>query len=572
MPDRSGTAAVARSCLGLLGLAGLVAGCAGVPASGPVHTGRLVAAGGGIDAEPDVRVLPQPPHPGMSPTDLVVGFLHALVDNDGGYETARQFLTRRAAAGWDPNAAVTTYDDSALRVSAVAGSTPTGRTVRISAPRFGVIDRRGDFTPEPSRVRETMQLVRVGGQWRIDRLPSGVLLTATDAERSYRLADVYYVNRAATALVPEQVLVQPDPRSLATALVRALVTGPGSWLAPAVRTAFPHGTDLLGNVPVTATGIAEVNLTAAVRQASAQQLRLLSAQLFWTLRQVGQIRSLRLSADGAALALPGRSPGREAALVPDRAPVGGALYEAGGGWQRLSASGGRSAGLPAGIVSARLTADGQHVAAVRLDRRRATLLYGRPRQRLAVVDRALAFTLPTFDATGDVVSVRTTAAGSSVVAISPTGAVRRWRAALPPGPVQRLALSPDGARVAAVVGPVGGGQLVVGRVALVHGRPVLDGFRPVLSSFVDVRGLSWDGSDELMVTAAVGGGRDVVAVDVDGYAVRTIATSGVRGEPVDVAAASGRPLVVATDSGLWSDRVDGSWRRVGAGSDPSYPG
>jgi hypothetical protein len=243
-----------------------------------------------------------------------------------------------------------------------------------------------------------------------------------------------------------------------------------------------------------------------------------------------------------------------------------------GHWRRLAGGGARSVGLPRGLQSVRLAADGAHAAAVRASARGAVLLYGLPGQRLSILARGSTFTPPTFDASGDVVSVRTTAAGRDVVAVSPSGGLHPVSAAatLTGQQVQQLEFSPDGARVAAVIGPVGAGRLLVGRVSYARGRATLDAFRSVLASFGDVRGLSWNGSDELMVTAAAGAGRDVVTVDVDGYAVRTIATSGIRGEPVEVAAASGRPLVVATADGLWSDRVDGTWRQVGVGSDPSY--
>jgi hypothetical protein len=257
-----------------------------------------------------------------------------MVNRDGDYERARAFLTRRAAGSWSANGPLTTYDAGGveLRRRTSEGST----TVTFTAPRIGSIDGRGEFAPLRGSVRTSFGLVKENGEWRIDRLRDGVLLSSSDATRAYRFANVYYANRSGAALVPEQVLLPPEPRGVATALVRALLSGPGGWLAPAVRTGFPAGTDLLGNVPVN-QGVAEVNLSAAVRRASSADLRTLSAQLVWTLRQVPDISGVRLLADSSPLAVPGVQvvQGRDQwySVDPIAGPrVPGAFHRQGSAW------------------------------------------------------------------------------------------------------------------------------------------------------------------------------------------------------------------------------------------------
>ena len=318
----------------------LAAGCAGIPRSGEVQVGREISAGGGLD-DLDIRVLPPAPLPGMSPSDVVHGFLRAMVNADGSYEIARAYLTSRTALTWSP-ADVTIYDDSGVRLTA-DGSGDAHRRVQFAAPRLGTVDDRGDFMPRAGTVSASFDLARQNGEWRIDGLRNGVLLSAADAPRSYRVADVFYLTPDDDTLVPEQVLLRPDARGVATALVRALLGGPGQWLRPAVRTAFPAHTELLGNVPVDAAGIAEVNLTAAVRQATHSQFAALSAQLAWTLQQVSGVKAVRVLAAGSALTVvdvPAERPTSAlASFAPEAAPeLLAAVYARRHGWRAVGQS------------------------------------------------------------------------------------------------------------------------------------------------------------------------------------------------------------------------------------------
>src|SRR3954451_2991369 len=92
----------------------VLAGCAAIPTSGGVHVGRPLSAVGGV-GDVDVRVQPPQAQPGMSATDVVRGFLRAVVNNDGDYEIARTYLTGRAAHEWDTTG-ITTYDDGSVQM------------------------------------------------------------------------------------------------------------------------------------------------------------------------------------------------------------------------------------------------------------------------------------------------------------------------------------------------------------------------------------------------------------------------------------------------------------------------
>src|SRR5437764_990960 len=86
--------------VGVAAFALALTGCANIPTRGAVHVGRPLSAVGGL-GDVDVRVQPPQAQPGMSATDVVRGFLRAVVNSDGNYEIARSYLTDRAAQSWN---------------------------------------------------------------------------------------------------------------------------------------------------------------------------------------------------------------------------------------------------------------------------------------------------------------------------------------------------------------------------------------------------------------------------------------------------------------------------------------
>jgi len=549
-----------------------LAGCGGMPSGGVVHVGRALPAAGGL-SDVDVHSLPPPWQPGLAPKDVVDGFLRALVNDDDDYSIARSYLTTSAAAKWRPAAGVTTYEDDALRTEQTAAST-TAHTITVTAPRIGQIDAHGDYAAAPGTLTASYALVREGTGWRIARLPDGVLLSALDVPRFFRTADLYFLNSTGTSLVPEQVLVQNSPRGAATALISLLLAGPGRALAPAVHSAAPPGTSLVGNVPVDAAGVADVNVSNGLRLVSRRTLSAFSAQLVWTLRQVSGVTAVRLLVDGAPVPVgaSARQPVRAwPQFDPAPRPASPSLLWVSGGRPHGSGDGApalHSALVP--VLSVARSGDGHTVAAVQGTRAGMRLVTGRAGAPLRARLTATTVTTPTFDAMGDVVVVTTSAGRRRVVAVTPSGAVRDVPAdtSILRSAVTELRLSHDGARAAVVDGA---GRLLVGLAETQRGQLALSGFRVVAPALQAVAGLSWSGADSIVVTAAGPGGRQVVETDSDGYSLRTIPTDGVHGQPVAVAAAPGLPLVIRTADGrMWAEL--GTWHRLSTGNAPVYSG
>lgn len=283
--------------IAVLAVAVLLSACAQVPTSGPiVEVDQPVTD---VTTTSFVRVLARPPRPGMSPTEIVQGFLDAASGFEDDHAVAKEYLTAQAARQWNPSAGVRVYgnDTEAL-------ATPTDDKVVMTASQVGLISSRSQYVQSPpdSTLEVGFDLVRVGTDWRISQAPQGLLLSRAAVERSYREYETYYVAEPGGILAPNPVLFASSQRDVTADLVQALLAGPSRWLEPAVSSAFPARTRLLG---VTVTdGVARVDFTAALATADAGARQEISAQLVWTLRQIAGLRAVAITVAGQPFEVP----------------------------------------------------------------------------------------------------------------------------------------------------------------------------------------------------------------------------------------------------------------------------
>jgi hypothetical protein len=553
------------------GLVAVAAGCAGVPQSGSVHVGRLLPAGGGSQVINTLRQIPSAPPSGSPPTRIVTGFLSSLVDSDGNYAVARLYLAPHAV--WHTDAATTVYDQAVVHRTGVG-------TVSVSLRRVGTVDSRGNYVVAPAELHEGFTLVRADGQWRISHLPAGILLSTSDAQRTLQTATIYFFNQARTRLVPEPVLVAPNEPGIATTLVHELVDGPNRALAPAVTTAVPNGTDLVGNVPVDGNGVASVDLQGSVAQILPVQLEQLSAQIVWTLRQLQGVKAIRLLVNGAPLSVAGVAAvqpiGSWPQFDPEAPPTtSGALVSDHG----LVISIGAGATVPSAFTvghysSPAISADGTTVAALRHVGHQTTLLVGPANGALRSRVTAASISAPSFDPQGDVVVVSGVGANARIVEVPRTGSVHSIaepRSVKGDG-VSQVAISRDGSRIAMVVGPPNRQGLIVGSVTTVDGGLEIAATNVVIPGTSDVRGVAWGGANEIVTTVrSAGHRRSVIETGVDGYQPHRSTRSGLPSDPTAVAAAPGQPMLAVADGAVWM--LSGArWGRVSSGIDPSYAG
>ena len=162
---RALVAAVALVCVAALG----ATGCATLPSSSsPQVIDTFSPSGAGL-------AVPTPV-PDQEPDLLVRDFLKAAAIADQRHAAARQFLTPEAAETWDDSAETTIVLRADLSAEGGRGADRAEYTLR--AEKVGSLDPGGIFREDVGQLEVTIGLARRDGQWRIDRLPPGVVIPA----------------------------------------------------------------------------------------------------------------------------------------------------------------------------------------------------------------------------------------------------------------------------------------------------------------------------------------------------------------------------------------------------------
>ena len=269
----------------------VLAGCVSLPRSGPV-----TASEPDLPAAEGIGLFARGPEAGASPQEIVDGFLTASA---AGYSdeflVARQFLAGTAVNTWQPLAQVRIFSNT----QALAYSRAPDGGVRLSVPAQATLDSDGLYTESAPRttIEADFTLARNSeDEWRIIELDDGVLLPAANFSSLYAQGALYFLTPDLEALVPD---VRWYPRhNLATALVRGLLRGPAAWLAPGVTTMVPTGTRMTVESVAVTDGVANVDLSAEALAADPDQRALLYAQVERTLRAVGGVQQVHLTAAG----------------------------------------------------------------------------------------------------------------------------------------------------------------------------------------------------------------------------------------------------------------------------------
>lgn len=544
-----------------------------VPTTGAIEQGEQI----GVDREDEfIRVIARGPRDGMTPTQVVQGFLEASASFDGDHAVARQFLTLPASAEWNTDAGVTIYEG-------VPSLAELAQSVTVSGTQSGTIAANGRFEVDPpgTDLRQRFALDRVNGEWRIGELPEGLLLSQSDVDRAFRSFAVYFFNPSFTTLVPDARMVPVIGPGLATTLVRHLVEGPSDWLLPAVRTGFPDAVGLnIDSVPIEG-GIAKVDLTANARLADDQTRRALSQQIVWTLKQLPDVLAVEISAGGQPLSVPGTpSPQpRDAwpAVDPDGLPPGAMGFVARvDGVVRLIPGGVRVVPGGAGegdvtLVDIAVANDSQSIAGIDPEGAiwRGRLAEGAPliRVREPGTPTGLAFDGSTTVWVVDPeVGLLAISADGTAESISVTGLANRTT-------LVSVVPSRDGTRAALVIrrGPRTG--LLLGRVIRASGGATTIAVNEpirVESRLVEVVDASWSSADTISVLGSESPG-SLQVFDVD-IARGSTTTLGTPEAPVSIAAAPGLPALVGAADGLVYEFGLGTWLERVRGSSPGYPG
>ena len=567
--------AVSAAVVGML----LLAGCgnlpttltAQVPTSGPIEQGEKVTPG---TSDQFIRVIARPPSAGMTPTQVVQGFLDASASFEGEHFVARQYLTQQASDTWDPATVVRVFEGS-------GNLAESGSRVDFTASQAATIGSNGAYrvSESGSSLLIGYGLAKVDGEWRISSAPSGLVLSQSDVERTFRSLAVYFFNPAFTQLVPDPRLIPVSGPAQATTLTRYLLAGPSEWLQPAVRTGFPDGVQLnLDSVPVV-NGVAQVDLDRSARLASDEARISLSEQLVWTLAQLSNVQAVRLSTGGEPLLVPNvASPQpRDSwpAVNPNSMPVGATGYAAQSpgvveftdqGTEPVPGVGGTT-----GFIDIAISGDNSTLAGIDAGGRliRMPMTAEATRQRIRLEGAASS---PAFGPNG---SLWVVAAGRGLLSVDERGVVTPITVTgLPKRSFVLSALpSRDGTRAALIVRTGARTRLLLARVT--SGGPtssialtLSDPIR-VENQLTEVVDVAWADSDELLVLGSTGGAE--LHAFLVSLADGTVDDQGGISDAVSIAAAPGQPNLIGSSDGKIYQTLGAAWVFRTTGVSPTYP-
>jgi hypothetical protein len=571
--------------IGLLSAALLLAGCTGVPTDSAPLVVRTVDRGNPESPQPNTT-----PHAGSAPRDIVFDFLGAGGAAEAGHSQSRQFLTTAAARKWQ-DSTVTIVDETTVGVPTITGQ---GATIEVSGRRVGQLDATGVYRPvlKGTGAGEleafTFELVEVDGQWRIDDLPSGVLISQSAFARSYLPRSLYFFDSTETTLVPDLRYCALSGQALATWLLEDLLAGPRPELAQAVVNEAP---DQVGRSTVV-DGDPIVVEMPGTSQLDPKGRDRLAAQLAYTLSQIRFVPGalFKLTDSGRAVAIPAAqganfaavsfssvspdsvAPGaqpyflRGGALIDgiENKPVPGLLGEPGRDLTSVALRRNGAGDLQVAAVSGNVLQLGSLTKLSRVQLPGGTL--SRPEWR---------------SHDGDVwIGVGTKGAiyriGSDGIAqpVSITSSV----GGLPPGQVLALRFSPDGMRLAAVLRAADGSTTTawIGSVVTSASDVRIDSFAQLTPARLVVSDVAWaDPTKLLMVAQAPNDETRIWQVLSDGSTLTAVTNLGLPGAPTSIAAAAQQPPLVSASESIWIQGRGGSWTTfpgstLTSGTNPVY--
>ncbi|MGK5533467.1 LpqB family beta-propeller domain-containing protein, partial [Streptomyces sp. URMC 129] len=592
---------------GLFLLAGalLLSGCASMPGSGPV---QRVDSEERPDSESLVRVYGVAPQDGALPQQIVRGFLEAVTSDDEEFETARQYLTPERADSWDPFAGITVLS------SGLGLSSPRGEDSRVelNGARLATVDDAHVYTPQAGAYRGTFDLRKVEGEWRIDALPDGLVMSDADFRRIYRSVDTYYyadLGAEASRTVDGVEVLVPDPVYVRRRIdpvgdaVRALLDGPSAWHDPVVTTAFPEDTGLAGGAAINDSGTLTLRLEGVPDDLAGHRCELMATQLLQTVREVASqtlTEALLLDEEGAQLCTisraeadghtPGLSEGEVArayfldedgrlvSVVDDESPprpVRGPLGEPAAELRSVAVSRDeqRGAGVSASGSALYVASTYEDDAELR------TVLTSESGGEQA------GLSAPSWDGLGDLWVADRDPDGPRLLRL-PGGVGEPQEVAVAGlGEGQRIEavrVASDGVRIAMLVSGDGHTTLQLGRVERTRadGAGVVvsvEALRPVAPEMEDVAAASWAGGSRLVVVGRPENGVEQLHyVATDGSPLNAPSVPGLNDVTAVAAAEDERqPLLAQTGDDIARLQDDAQWKLVAdakGGFAPVYPG
>ncbi len=570
-----------RIVLGAVVAAAALAGCTTVPQSSAPSIVRPVPNnGGGSQTCIPIKT-------GTLPIEVVQLFLSANSGPDPDHACARAVLTGQQKSRWSDDTA-TVVDQTVVGLA--VGSDAVSR-VTVTGHEIGTIDASGVYSPAlrgdgtgtgGSPVAQTYVLRRVHGQWRIDGLQNGLLLTAAQFQQHYRQFLVYFYDVSEDHLVPDPRYTQlVDPDAVTSWLIQQTAAGPRGGLqtglpnqtqANLVHTVFPEpgSTD-----PI------EISIPGASHLDTVNRDRL-AGQIAATVGQELPNATLEITdgVGGAPVAIPAVgsrvfTPDQMAQRYQVPTPPSqlfyvndGALYQENG--RPLPGKVGTGAYRLDSVAVTSGTGSDLLIAGVRAVGKQQVLDIGST-AALSATSVHGQLSRPAW--APDVKEVWI-GEGSTLKRVSTTGVVHTvpvdtvgGRAI---GTVLAVRLSPEGSRVAMVLqSPTGDTQVYVGAVIRGTAEVRVAGLAPISPQGVKITDIAWNDTLKLF---AIGvddstGSWGLYEVQSDGSLWALKSSSGLPQAPESVTVAPNSLAAVSTGGTVWQQHA-GSWQALKGGETP----
>jgi Sporulation and spore germination len=564
-----------------------VCACTGVPnSSQPQIVGPV--GGAHTSAAPT-----ETPAPGADARTIVKGFLAANVTDDTTHTAAKTFLTAQERTRW-LDTTVTIVDTET--VGNMVETDADHGTVTVTGRQVGSIDISGIYEPVLNGVGtggDTVPfqfvLKKVGGQWRIDSLQNGVIVSYADFQRIYQQRPLYFFDLAEQRLVPDpRFTTITDPSQLANWLVRGLAAGPRGALANAVNNQeFPAHTDV-GGVSVTLGATTSIEVPGASQQDAATRNHL-AAQIAGTLEQATGAEQLTITDGGRPVTIPvaggaSFSPSTFPALDNPSSRTPTVYYLRDG---RVVDEFGEAVSGPLGtptygLTSVAMSALGTSdllVAGTSRIKGTDHLWVGTQRSGLHETTVSGSLSRPAWVPDLNEVWV---GAGPNIYRVGARGTASQVTFFGPnnsklSGQVRAIRFSPEGSRVAAVIATPqdDAGQVYIGSVQR-NGDAVLVNFQPISPNGVVVTDVAWNDELKLFLIGRYVAATDtphVFEVQVDGSLWTPRSATNLPGLPDSITVAENAPAWVSVGPSVWVQRGSSWVSPVGeftAGSNPVY--
>jgi len=265
-------------------------GCATIPFSSDVQLGSDITKNSSTDF---LYFSPYNPPNNASMSELLAGFLSAGTGPQNDYSVAREYLAKNLKTTWIPSQQVVVADSNPeINVSEENSS------ALVSVHSAAMIDAAGRMTLSLENADHlySFGFVKEDGQWRISQAPNLTIVSRPVFDVVFKSYALYFFDSQRQYLVPD-LRWFPSRASTATRLVNGLIEGPDLWLGDSVVNVIPDGTKLAVDAVTVTNGVASMDFNGTFLTVSKAVRSQIKAEIDATLGQIAGVRESQISVD-----------------------------------------------------------------------------------------------------------------------------------------------------------------------------------------------------------------------------------------------------------------------------------